>query len=224
LLQMSSFHSAGSAVMAGKRRQDTKKVPTKNTRWTKTYDSATQTVTGGYMKTLLAALALIALPAQADVIYQWQGKCALGCSGTAHAVLTLSDTYVPGDELDLNSTTFLINLFYQDSDDTRNMPGATPFQRGQDFETRFADSFLPELSGPGPLNLWVNDQTFSSFSDGNWVFAFGSIGFGHHTARGTDGNFTLQTAAPVDEPSTALLALFGLLGFCGIWLKEKRRG
>lgn len=46
-----------------------------------------------------AAVSLIALSdrSHAFVIYDWVGVCQVGCTGEAKAVLTLADTYKPGE-------------------------------------------------------------------------------------------------------------------------------
>src|ERR1043165_7924234 len=40
--------------------------------------------------------------AHAAVVYDWSGTCNFGCTGTATAVLTLTDAYVPGTAVALS--------------------------------------------------------------------------------------------------------------------------
>jgi hypothetical protein len=55
--------------------------------------------TGFYYTTAAAILLATILPAsaRAAVIYDWSADCETGCTGTASGVLTLIDTYTPGD-------------------------------------------------------------------------------------------------------------------------------
>src|SRR5215471_15220103 len=45
--------------------------------------------------TLLAAVLNGSTPAAADIVYNWQGTCTLGCTGTATGILTLADGASP---------------------------------------------------------------------------------------------------------------------------------
>ncbi|MEM9971071.1 MAG: hypothetical protein AAF762_08230, partial [Pseudomonadota bacterium] len=116
------------------------------------------------MKILTAAVAawcsLAASSASATVVYEWSGTCTESCTGTSTAVLTLTDDYTPGTELNDND---FISFSYS------NTLNTTPITSTDGFVQ--INGTLPESSGEAFFDLSQLNQGVSfltSTSPGFW--------------------------------------------------------
>jgi hypothetical protein len=157
----------------------------------------------------LTAFAVAATPlcisaARANVVFDWEGACTVGCSGTAKAVLTLTDAYVFGDPV--TSTSF-VSLAYTSSDITVDFPPPLLFTGG--------------LNADGPITSLVfiirgtsGSPQFNLDDTGTWELATAVA-----ADAGVRGFFFPSTGSAIPEPSTWAMMLLGFagLGFAGYW-------
>ena len=90
---------------------------------------------------LFAGLVLVlnAGTATALVIYDWSGTCTDNCTGTATAVLTLQDSYIPGTVL---AEADFVSFSYSSSSGSYDIPGDADF-----LQLIGSTGALPVLSG-----------------------------------------------------------------------------
>ena len=181
------------------------------------------------LATAVLALGLAAPKAHAVVIYDWTGTCEDGlrpCTGQATAVLTLAETYVPGDVARQDD---FVSFSYSSSSISFAIPGDFPL-------TLFSAGFLPAVSGlaaPASVDVDANDSTarreFRSNRDGDWFFWTDPIFSAEHTPvfpddfiddDGVDGLWSLRASELSAPGPLSLLAL----GLAGLALAGWRRG
>jgi len=136
--------------------------------------------------TLLAAVLNGSTPAAADIVYNWQGTCTLGCTGTATGILTLADGASPFNFTVSNFVSFQ----FTSSSGTFLLDNASPYLNAVGaVGVAGAGCNIPNCSsvaleenafGPNSLPLWqfvfsteALPLTLSS-EPGGWQFLNGS--------------------------------------------------
>ena len=162
----------------------------------------------GVLAAAIVALGLTAPKAEAVVIYDWSGTCTGGCTGQASAVLTLDDSYTPGD---IASTPDVISLSYSSSSGAYDIPG--------DGGLVFAFASLPAVSGEGMVNLILLAGVggeFRALSSMSWNSLVVPAGVDD---RGTDNTWTLRQPTELSAPGPLSLMALGLIGLAlaGRW-------
>ncbi len=163
----------------------------------------------GIFAAAIVALGLTAPKAEAVVIYDWTGTCTGGCAGQASAVLTLVDSYTPGD---LASILDVISFSYSSSSGAYDVPADTVLA--------FASATLPAVSGEGMVNLiFVGaGAEFRPNTSMSWTSHLASAGVDD---RGTDNTWTLRQPTELSAPGPLSLLALGLTGLA---LAGRRRG
>jgi PEP-CTERM motif len=190
----------------------------------------------GAIKTLLLGVAItvallsISATAKANVVYDWQGTCTLGCTGTATGVLTLTDG---ASSFNFGLLNF-ISFEFSSSSGTFFLDNTSPYLAAQGGGSVGAQSVFLEENAFRPDNtypLWqftsnpgaVPTLTLSR-EPGEWQFLLGAndwmcldsqcTTWTDNITRnvGVDGVYTLHVAA-IPEPSARAMML---LGFCGL--------
>ena len=166
-------------------------------------------------KSLLAAavlaLGLAAPKAHAVVIYDWSGTCGIGsnCTGQVTAVLTMAETYVPGDFADEDD---FVSFSYSSSSGAYDIL----IDELLDITAR-----LPAVSGEATLALSFRVAGFDEGSfaaNGNrWATIFPPTGL---NGTGDQGAWTLRQTNLSAPGSLSLL----VLGLAGLALAGRRRG
>jgi len=161
----------------------------------------------GVLATAIVALGLTAPKAEAVVIYDWTGTCTGGCTGQASAVLTLVDSYTPGD---FASTLDVISFSYSSSSGAYDIPA--------DAALAFASATLPAVSGEGMVNLIfaAAGAEFRPNTSMSWTSHLAPAGVDD---RGTDNTWTLRQ---IDLSAPGPLSLLAL-GLAGMALAGRRR-
>ena len=168
------------------------------------------------MKRLAVLFLLLPMGANAAFIYDWEGICVQGCTGTATGILTLTDDYTPGTILSGNAdSAFFLSFEYFSDNLTLTITAATV--DAIDFQFRFdptnnVEAFVGEQIAsdtPSGFPLWQRIG-----GDPNWNAIIDLPG-GRIFDQGIESMWTLRTAVSVPEPSTISLLLLGLmpLGF-----------
>ncbi len=153
----------------------------------------------------LLAVFAYAPNAGAAVIYDYVGTCTVGCTGQASGVLTLKDSYTPGDLLtnaDFEAFTYISSSTIADDarfpDDTFNLPGDDTF-----FRFGAAASQLPAVSGAGAFVILTD-----GISGGGDSFNFSPttltviIDFNSIREAAADPIFTLRDTTEPPPPSS----------------------
>ena len=166
----------------------------------------------GVLAAAIVALGLTAPKAEAVVIYDWTGTCTGGCMGQASAVLTLVDTYVPGD---IASTNDVISFSYSSSSGAYDIPA--------DAVLAFASASLPAVSGEGMVNLvFVGaGAEFRPISSVSWGSSFAPAGVND---RGTDNTWTLRQPTELSAPGPLSLMALGLAGLALALVRRAKPG
>ena len=148
--------------------------------------------------------------AHAAVVYDWSGSCNFGCTGTATAVLTLTDAYVPGAAVALSD---LVSLSFSSSGLSYAVPGDTTFSdvSGTLPNGSSSVSFGVDFPGSGTsfsttTGIWISQMTTGS------------------TVGGTTNTWSLRaTVSPVPLPASAWMFISSLLAF-GLygWWRRRR--
>jgi PEP-CTERM motif len=177
---------------------------------------------------MFVALFLAAPAANAGIIYDWTGKCAVGCGGTAAVTLYLSDNFVGGTAVSAfngTSATDVLGLeVYMPSDGTYPSYSASltaPYYTI--FGTAVDPLLLPVMSGTGSGYIFLFggflETVFSMVADGSWHFGSGltqtatcSEALPPEGCIGTSSTWVLRT---VPEPATAFLFGLGLVVLAG---------
>lgn len=155
----------------------------------------------------LVAMLTMGLPAQADIVYNWEGTCTVGCTGQATGILTLSDSYdgSPG----VHTSEFVSWTF---SSDTVNYSIPADFSLDY-FEFRtgtdLIDIFLRSSPGVGAAFFFV------WATDGVWISDYESQG--GSIVEGING----LSLTRVNVPVPASLALIGA-GLLALNIGRKR--
>jgi hypothetical protein len=155
----------------------------------------------------LAAALFQAGPARANIVFDFSGTCLQNCSGTATAVLTLTDSYTFGTDItlaDFISFDYLSSLvsFAITSAENPGIGGGLN-----------ADGSINQPSG-----LIIDDSVFAGngpffeATPGSQFVSFANVAEATGTDAGAPFAFTLVSGA-VPEPSTWAMIL---LGFCGL--------
>jgi hypothetical protein len=141
--------------------------------------------------------------ANSAVVYDWTGTCATGCTGTATAVLTLTNTYVPGLTVD---SSFFVSFAFSSS--------AASFSTNT---VSTLSGFLPANSGIGVIFFVSGSNVFST--SGAWT-AF----IPPNSLNGIENQWTLRTSvSAVPLPASAWMFISSLLAF-GLygWWRRRR--
>ena len=159
----------------------------------------------------LVAVLLSPMAANADFIFDWEGQCTIGCVGTATAVITLTDAYVPGSVVGQTDGALFVSLDYSSSSFSFSISNA-------ELDTTF---FLfgidPDLVGLSQIatdnSLGTDGFPFMNWLSDEWRagLILESIDF---------GDSVTMTLRDVPEPGT--LVLFGL-GLAGIAARRRKK-
>lgn len=148
--------------------------------------------------------------ANAVILYQWEGPCGNGCTGTASGTLTLQDTYTPGSVL---TDADFISFSYTSSSGSYSIP---------------ADAALSGIAGGGSLPAvsglvdtdiamdWERANTVHvTMPGGGWASTFDSPSI-------IDGGDSYVWTLP--EPATTVLLAIGVVGLllAGRWQARPR--
>jgi len=149
-----------------------------------------------------AALLLGSTTTNAAIVYDFRGTCSFGCVGFATGVLTLPDSYVPGERL-YGDDPIIYSFHFdparlQGSEDT--IDGTLPVKSGR------GDIFI-DFAGGGTY-FWTSDE------DDTWTFRLGEYAEEYDLLFYGDSQvWTLrEEPSPVPIPATAWLLLSGLGG------------
>lgn len=152
--------------------------------------------------------ALVSPRAVGSVVYNWTGTCTDECTGTATAVLTLANGYVPGEAF---TTSDFTSFSYNSNTITYE------FQAGQN--GAFANGTPPIATGPAEVDVTDNSYEFQDTIDG-WEMGVSATGFD----MGDNGNWTLvQTTQSAPEPSVEWMTVPGLVGLAVAQVLARRR-
>src|SRR5215471_7108396 len=102
---------------------------------------------------LLAALVNGSTPASANTVYDWQGICTLGCTGTASGVLTLTNGASPYSF----SASEFVSFQFISSSGTFFLDNASPYLAAQGGVSNPEGPFIfleENAFGPNTLPLW----------------------------------------------------------------------
>jgi hypothetical protein len=185
---------------------------------------------------LLAALVNGSTPTSANTVYDWQGTCTLGCTGTASGVLTITDGASPYSF----SASDFVSFQFTSSSGTFFLDNTSPYLEAQGGVSNPEGPFIfleENAFGPNTLPLWqlVSYQTAVlpltlSSEPGGWQFLTGSYFYQCLDPEcrtwtddvirnvGVGGEFTL-VSIPVPGPVAGaglpglVLASAGLLGW-----------
>jgi hypothetical protein len=158
---------------------------------------------------LFALAALVAVPGQAAITYQFTGTCT-----QSYFEVSINDDY---ERVDAPCTDVPLNIILPDY-----TPGTEFSFRGGEFSSSFTvglDSpeeasifgWLPEVFGPGEVFMRGFVGFFAAELDGTWRLGY-ETGPGGYTARGVEGTFALlPLQGDIPLPGTAALIGLGLI-------------
>jgi PEP-CTERM motif len=184
-------------------------------------------VSGALAAFVLSTVLFNASAAHANIVFDFSGECASGCTGTATGVLTLADSYTFGANLTVPD---FISFTYTSSDRDFTITQSNLVLPGWDGRPLFGGlNANGSLNAIGIFNI-IPTSTFPLFEvDADGFKAFKNI-------RGKDKGSTfsfrreITTTSPgggaVPEPSTWAMMLLGFagLGFAGYRAKRNGRG
>jgi hypothetical protein len=184
-------------------------------------------ISGALAAFLLSTVLFHASAARANIVFDFSGECASGCTGTATGVLTLADSYMFGANLTVPD---FISFTYTSSDRDFTIIQSNLVLQGWDGRPLFGGlNANGSLNAIGIFNI-IPTSTFPLFEvDADGFKAFKNI-------RGKDKGSTfsfrreITTTSPgggaVPEPSTWAMMLLGFatLGFAGYRAKRKGQG
>jgi PEP-CTERM motif len=159
----------------------------------------------------LAGALFHSFPAHADVIFDFNGVCDFGCTGTATGILTLADSYAFGSDI---TTANFISFDYSSSHLSFDIPSAD------------APSLEGGLNADGsfnseePLVIQANAglPVFGA-SPGRFTSVMTDV---HNEDLGSTFTFTLVSGA-VPEPSTWAMMLLGFAGLSFAGYRKAKR-
>lgn len=148
----------------------------------------------------LFGITLLSHTTQAQIVYDFEGQCGFGCTGTARGVLTLAETLdgIPG-------TADFVSFEFESSQGSYSIPG------GNDLlvVNEFVGSPLPATSGTAVLFLdWVGPRSYfvtdtvvfnsflSGFQDATWA---ARLVDGAVIEGGSSYSWTLRSDPPTVE-------------------------
>jgi hypothetical protein len=177
--------------------------------------------------------------AAASVVYDWQGTCTLGCTGTATGELTLTG----GTPTTFTKSQF-VSFEFTSSDGTFFLDNTSPYLNALGGGSFGGMSLEENAFGPNTLPLWqfASQNTplptlTQSPDPGIWQFLYGSYFWQCLDANctawtndvirnvGVDEVFSVrQNASPAPEPmpEPSALSVFGL-GLLGLGAMRRRR-
>jgi hypothetical protein len=149
----------------------------------------------------LAAAAFQADPARANIVFDFNGVCDTGCTGTATGVLTLADSYTFGSDLTLAN---FVSFHYSSSDIGFDVPSPDGLL--------FSGGLTADGSIVGPDLAIIGEHEFGVLPGGKFLVDVTETG----GDVGSTSDFTLVSGG-VPEPSTWAMMLAGLasLGLAG---------
>src|ERR1700722_994586 len=156
--------------------------------------------TAGAVAALVLAVLVQEGPARANVVFDFNGVCATGCSGIATGVLTLVGSYKFGSDLTLPT---FVSFHYSSSDMSFDVPS-------RDDLLGVAGGLKADGSIVGMSLVIVGENEFGVFPTGKFLVNITPTG----ADTGTTSAFTLVA---VPEPSTWAMMLLALatLGYAG---------
>ena len=176
----------------------------------------------------MLAFMLVAPAAGATIIYDWSGRCTVGCNGTATASLYLDDSYVPGTALTPFSaarTTAVLGIeLFMPSNGVRPSYSASLMSPAHSiYGSVVSPLWLPDETGTGAGTMfWYGGFMASSFSmtsDGSWQFGNGlnlsSACSEALSPWGCSGTSSEWVRRAVPAPGTGMLLALGLLALAG---------
>jgi hypothetical protein len=178
---------------------------------------------------MCAALWAVSPGANAVIVYDWHGKCNVGCDGTANATLYLDAGYEPGASVapfDGSGSTVILGFdWYLSGHESPSHERESPdSHRYKIFGSALNPLALPRRSGTGAGTIFsfggFTETVFATSGDGSWQFG---SGFSLSSAcsqtrpsggcRGTSGEWVLRA---VPEPATDTLLGLGLVALAGL--------
>lgn len=157
---------------------------------------------------------LCASNAHSSLIYDFTGDCTVGCTGSVTGVLTLNDSYSPGDLLE---NVDFISWVFSSSSQNYTVNGTFGF-------SSVGRISLPSISGLaittgsfGYIDYTGSGTVMRDFGDGTWA----SLAAGLSTPN-IDGNNANWSVRETQIPEPTSLALLGL-SLVGLGFSRKKK-